>query len=207
MRSFFQKPLPKSDEDAGTWRGEEESVEEKELVYKGIPVPVKFRSEEDIFWDASECCLIHADIESSLNTTDTVAPDVGIFVNPYVRVAYDVQTFSYLPYVKRIERLFSPIHSLANWVGNMPHNNPRREEIPGQEVRELHWVYDDEKSWQSDKEVFNKGEGKRVKGSYRFVNRVAGKGAFCGGRQLLVMKEGALEKGERNWEKLPIPPA
>lgn len=207
---FFQKRLPKSDDEAGEWRGAKAPViKEKETEHMGISIPVKFRSEESTFWDASECCLIHADIQGPLagsGDNNTGPEDVGIFVNPYVRVAYDIQTFSWLPSVKRIERLFSTIHNFVNWLASMPHNNPRRGEIPGTKVRELKWVYDDIKNWQKDKDILKGGEAARIKGNYKFVNRIAGKGGFCGGRQLLVMKEGELEPGERNWEKLPIPP-
>lgn len=210
---FFQKELPKSDEDAGAWRGGKEPViKDKESKHMGISVPVRFRSEETVLWDASECCLIHADIQGYVNKSGTgtkSTADSGIFVNPYVRVSYDPSTFSYLPYVKRIERLFSPIHNIANWVGKMPHSSPRRSEISGETIHELKWVYDDSVNWLEDKEVWSGNPTempKRVKGALKTVDRTAGKGGFCGGRQLLVMREGVLAVGERNWEKLPIPP-
>jgi len=39
-------------------------------------------------------------------------------------------------------------------------------------------------------------------------NRTAKRGGYCGVRQLLVMKEGKLEEGEGNWDKLldEVPP-
>lgn len=200
---FFQKRLPKPDNDAGDWKYKvSEGEEEDEGQYKGVEVPVKFRSDESTFWDASECCLIHADIEHyeplKPPVNYTSPSDVGIFVNPYVRVAYDTKTFAWLPAVKRIERSFSPIHGMINWLASMPHNNPRREEIPGREVTELRWVYDGDGDGGKD------AKGGRKDG-FQLVDRVAGKGGFCGNRQLLVMREGVWAPGEKNWERLDVP--
>lgn len=78
--------------------------------------PVLFRSEKAPYWDASECCLIHADI---------AAPN-ATFVNPFVRVAYDEGTFAWLPMVKRIERLFRGPHlAIAKALG-MPWGGEKR---------------------------------------------------------------------------------
>ena len=41
-------------------------------------------------------------------------------MNPYVRVVYDVRTLGWLPYTRRVERLYSPIHTILNHLVGMP---------------------------------------------------------------------------------------
>ena len=90
--------------------------------------PLRFRYEENRFWDSSECCLIHADLTYLRHGPD-VTTDSGIYTNPYIRVAYDSRTLSWLRLTRRVERLYSSIH-------NMPHSDTRRLERPGDEVVE-----------------------------------------------------------------------
>jgi len=85
---------------------------------------VRFRAEKEPFWDASECCLVHADIDRPQTT----------FVNPFVRVAYDRATFDWLPAVKRVERLFAPVQKLVTWAVGMPWGGSRRTEKGGDVV-------------------------------------------------------------------------
>lgn len=80
--------------------------------------PLLFRAEEGPFWDASECCLIHADI---------AAPE-ATFINPFVRVAYGSATFAWLPLVSRVERLFAGPHYVLTKVMRMPWGSERRED-------------------------------------------------------------------------------
>lgn len=80
--------------------------------------PVLFRSEKAPYWDASECCLIHADIAEPNNT----------FINPFVRVAYGESTFAWLPAIKRIERLFRVPHLLIAKALGMPWSGEKRED-------------------------------------------------------------------------------
>lgn len=80
--------------------------------------PVLFRAEEAPFWDASECCLIHADI---------AAPE-ATFVNPFVRVAYGSTTFAWLPFVRRVERVFSVPHYVVSKMMRMPWESERRKD-------------------------------------------------------------------------------
>ena len=44
---------------------------------------VRFRAEAEPSWDSSECCLIHTDIDLPGAT----------LITPFVRVAYDLETF------------------------------------------------------------------------------------------------------------------
>jgi hypothetical protein len=134
--------------------------------------PILFRSEKEPFWDASECCLVNADIDEPEKT----------FINPFVRCAYDRQTFDWLPFVKRIERTFALPHRVLVWALGMPWSPLRRTEKEGDEIKEMQW---DGKKWVS-------------------AVRRAGKGEYCGGRKLLVINEKPA-KGERSWKNIPVP--
>jgi hypothetical protein len=122
-------------------------------------------------------------------------------MNPYVRTAYDPKTFSWLPYTRRPERLYSFIHGIVTRLAGMPFYNPRRLEQPGDEVIEKVWRYDGAKDIKNPKLTGN------LQGSYHDVKRIATPGRFCGNRGLQVMNEGA-RKGEDNWKniELPLPP-
>lgn len=167
--------------------------------------PLRFRSSLDTFWDASECCLIHADLailsahtstssssrdksSASIENTDTdntgSSADTGIFVNPHVRVTYTPGPYAWLPLTRYFERLFTPAHSFVNWLASRPPANARRLEKGGQEVKERVWS--------------------EVLGRYEMVRRRADQGGFCGSRMLLVMKEDAGDGG-RPWEKIEAP--
>ena len=96
----------------------------------------RFRAEEDVFWEAAECCLIHADIQKPDGN------DTGIYMNPYIRVAYDSWTLSWLGLSRRIERLYTPFQYVINSIVGLPWYNPRRAEQPWQEVQERVWSPD-----------------------------------------------------------------
>ncbi|KAI9675307.1 MAG: hypothetical protein M1817_001210 [Caeruleum heppii] len=186
--------------------------------------PIRFRAEPDTFWDASECCLIHADLQSlpptftanppAPSSSSTTPPETGIYLNPFIRVSYSSRTFNYLHTTRRFERLYTFPHHLVNKLVGLPWSNPRRAEIAGQDVQEKVWVYDDPE-WMSDAAERAKeaaggklGVGKRpkkMKGRFEVVTRTAGTGGFCGVRKLSVLKEERRE-GERMWEDLPVPP-
>jgi hypothetical protein len=190
-------------------------------------LPLTFRSEPEPFWDSSECCLIHADIMAlpSFPTSpaiwDSLDPDSydkGIYMNPNVRVSYDATTQSRLHFARRVERLFSPIQRLANWLASMPVFNARRTEIEGEVVEDKVWVSDvpsAKKPGVKGKRATIKASDQkmdeaywRAKGHYVTTNRTATRGAYCGVRQLLVVKEGELKEGEGNWDNLmyEVPP-
>ncbi|KIV81716.1 hypothetical protein PV11_03879 [Exophiala sideris] len=148
-----------------------------------ITSPYRFRAEKDTFWDASECCLIHADIQSP------EPGNSGIYMNPFVRVAYDTKTLSWLGFTRRFERLYTPIHWLLDLATNAPYYNPRRREVAWQRVREKVWVPD---------ESLSRG------GSFQQVTRTASHAGFCGHPALAVMKKDIFE-GEVNWDSIPVP--
>lgn len=148
-----------------------------------LSAPYRFRAEKDLFWDASECCLIQADIQS------TVPGNTGIYMNPFIRVAYDSTTLSWLGFTRRFERLYTPIHFILDVLTNAPNYNPRRHEEAWQEVIETVWIADD---------TLESG------GSFQQVARIASHTGFCGRQGLTLIKENITE-GERNWEFLPTP--
>lgn len=104
--------------------------------------PLRFRATEDVYWDASECCLIHADLRSQ-GTFEEDGDYVGVFMNPYVRVAYDSTTLSWLPTVQRIESIFTVPHNIMNHIVGLPWFNPRRTEVAGSQVEEEVWIPDE----------------------------------------------------------------
>jgi hypothetical protein len=65
---------------------------------------LKFRA-ADLGWEASECCLINADIDS--NKT---------FMNPAVRVAYDEFTYRTLKWTKMVEKVLSVPQRFITWA-------------------------------------------------------------------------------------------
>ncbi|KAL4896257.1 cryptococcal mannosyltransferase 1-domain-containing protein [Aspergillus ambiguus] len=150
--------------------------------------PARFRASPELFWEASECCLIHADIQDRPSNVDEIT-DTGIYVNPYVRVAYDARTLSWLGTTRRVEKLYSFIHTIGNHLAGLPWFNPRRTEVPGQRGEELVWVPD------------ASGDGS---GTVQTVERTTGNDGFCGRDGLQVIVEHRKE-GEEGWETVPLP--
>jgi hypothetical protein len=160
----------------------------------GIQIsPLQFRYELDPFWDASECCLVHADLTYLRHGLDS-ADGTGIYTNPYVRVAYDSKTFGWLPYTRRVERLYSFAQNIVNMIAGLPAHNPRRLEEPGDEVIEKVWKYE------------HKGDVKDgpPKGSYHDIKRISNPGGFCGRRAISVLNLDAKED-EKKWVTIPVP--
>ncbi|KAL2857074.1 cryptococcal mannosyltransferase 1-domain-containing protein [Aspergillus pseudoustus] len=155
--------------------------------------PARFRAlnDTDLFWDASECCLIHADIQEPLShgksgeassTTTT-----GIYMNPFVRVAYDPNTLSWLGTTRRFEKLYFVIHNIVNHLVGLPWFNARREEVPGRSYHDT---------------VFVPGKNGGA-GSFESVQRVGRHDGFCGrpGLQVVAPHQG---RG-KGWETIPMP--
>lgn len=151
--------------------------------------PVRFRASRDVFWEASECCLVHADIQERPPNVDEIT-DTGVYMNPYVRVAYDSRTLSWLGTTRRFEKLYSLIHNIGNHLVGLPWYNPRRTEVAGQTAEETVWIPNAE------------GDGS---GSFHSVERIAGNDGFCGRRGLQVIVEHR-EEGQKGWENIPVPP-
>jgi hypothetical protein len=190
-------------------------------------LPLTFRSEPEPFWDSSECCLIHADIMAlpSFPTSPAIwddpdSYDKGIYMNPNVRVSYDAKTQSRLHFARRVERLFAWPQAILNVLAHMPVFNARRLEVEGQIISDRLWVSNPSTS-PSPSRIAVKGKRATIKadmkmdkaywhakGHYVDANRTATRGAYCGVRQLLVVKEGPLKEGEGNWDNLmyEVPP-
>lgn len=156
-----------------------------ELSPMNITAPYRFRAETEIYWEASECCLIHADIQS---------PDsehTGIYMNPFVRVAYDPKTLSWLWFTRRFESLYTPIHFLLDYVVGLPQAGARQDERAWEQVEETVWVADEKSP-----------DG----GAWEVQTRLANHAGYCGKRSLAIMKNTFdREVGTKNFEVLPVP--
>ena len=164
--------------------------------------PLRFRAEDELFWESSECCLIQADLEYLVARTARAADGVdrGIYVNPYIRVAYSARSQAWLAFTRRFERLFTVPHWVANKVAGLPVIQPRRTEEPGDKVRHLEWEYDGPESPITVNRTVKVDEV----GHWNEVKRVARPGGFCGYRFMLTLKE-TWKKGEKMWEKTEAP--
>lgn len=163
--------------------------------------PLRFRYDTDTFWESSECCLINADLQYRQTGTGMPA-NPRIYLNPFVRVAYDEKTLSWLSLVRRPERLYAPIHDILNYFVGFPEAQERFNEEPGSNVTDSVWQYDDPakgfapNATQADRQ-----------GHYADISRIAEPGSFCSSRNLLVMNEKP-EHGDGKWSKIwpPAPP-
>ncbi|CAD0086077.1 unnamed protein product, partial [Aureobasidium mustum] len=135
--------------------------------------PIRFRASAD-YWDASECCLIHADLEAAVQRSGSSS--AGIYLNPYIRVAYSSKTFSLLHIGRRFEHLFAPLQKLLSMSLGLPAETPRRMQEVGEQYADMVWE----------------------SGGFRNVTRVALPGGFCEIKQLLVLGEG---NAIREWFK------
>jgi len=167
--SFFQPGSTTTPETAGS------------VAPANMSVPYHFRAEDDLYWDASECCLIHADIQNSNKSQS------GIYMNPYVRTAYDWNTLQWLGFARRFERLYTPFHWLLSRAVGMPWYNPRRTEQAWDESQQEIWV--------------PSPDG----GSFQQVKRIASHSGFCGRRGLQLLKTDRSKNGKM-WEEAPVPP-
>lgn len=163
--------------------------------------PLRFRYEKDTFWDSSECCLIHADLQYR-RTGKGMPEESGIYMNPFIRVAYDESTLNWLSLSRRSEKLMTPFQSIVNYFVGYTEQQDRMGEEPGSVVTDIVWVYDD-----PAKGLSKNHTNADLKGHYAEVKRVAEPGGFCGARNLLVINE-MPEQGPGKWGKIwpPAPP-
>ena len=151
--------------------------------------PLRFRYEDELFWESSECCLIQADLQSRAGNLSS--SDTGIFINPFVRVAYDEHTLAWLPFTRRFERLYSIVHYLLNVIIDLPRQKERR----------------DGEVYAVTKEPMKSSEGSiTVNGRqrYHYVQHVGKEDSFCSSRKLLVL-EGFPPTDGSHWYKIPAP--
>jgi hypothetical protein len=173
--------------------------------------PLRFRHETELFWESSECCLVNADLlarHPSIGSSHT-----GIYLNPYVRVAYDQSTFGWQPIIQRFERGFVIIEYVVSLLGIKPEYNPRRTEMTGLSAVRRVWSFDDQaiQGYEGNNSALVVPVSEEERGG-RWVNTKVDKalpGGFCGQRRLFVMLRD-LEKANRgnegtNWEKIDVP--
>jgi hypothetical protein len=173
--------------------------------------PLRFRPEGEIFWEASECCLINADLLARHPSGS--GGNTGIYLNPYIRVAYGPGTFAWQPFIQRFERGLALMQLVFAHMGIKQETNPRRTEVPGLSATQRMWEFENKKLTNEERNntMLNLPlpESER-KGSW--VNKEVEKvmpGGFCGQRRLFVM-QGDLEKANKdgkgeNWLKISVP--
>ena len=164
------------------------------------PAVLQFRGSGEPFWEAAECCLIFADMELAHGAPNYTG-DTGVFINPYIRVAYTQLTFNWLHFYRRFERSFEYLQSIVSWIG-YPEYNPRRTHEPGAVLEEVAWEVPRANGAEDP-------DNTRRKAHFSHVQRVARPGGFCGQRRMFVMKQD-VEKANtagagKNWEKVPVP--
>jgi hypothetical protein len=155
---------------------------------RNVSAPVRFRAEPEIFFDACECCLILADVIRIANTPN-VDDDSRVYLNPFVRVAYDPTTLSWLGFTRRFERLYSLPHWLVTVLARLPTYNPHRAVEQGEKFQE--------EVWRSD-------SAQPGGGSWQIEDRTARNGLYCGVREMQVLLE-KQRTDDKNWANTPIP--
>lgn len=162
--------------------------------------PIRFRAEDELYWEASESCLIHADLQAQArhdnvsDAADHLSYGKGIYLNPYIRVAYSESAFRWLAFSRRFERLYTIPHCLVTRLAGLPSENPRRLDEDGQ------WV--DHKVWTTH---FDNTSEDTMQGCFDVKQVRAKAGGFCGSRQLQVLRT-ARQAGQKMWENLQVPP-
>ncbi|MCJ1310373.1 hypothetical protein MMC25_004037 [Agyrium rufum] len=183
------------------------TLEDKRIVVNAsrntTAPPIRFRAEPDLFYDASECCLFHADLldraeaqsrerQPAIMVHEEEEEDTRIYFNPYIRVAYSDQVLVWLAFMRRFERLYSLPQYIASLILRLPKRNPfrvvRKDEFFDNEV----WVPDGTLAGN---------------GSWQIRREKAGAGKYCGVREMQLMRERD-ERGKdgRPWETVGVPP-
>src|SRR5437588_2934642 len=76
------------------------------LSESGNPtLALRFRSSNESFWEAAECCLIFAAIETH-HGWPLLENAAGVMINPYFQVVYTKPTSEWLPFYQRFEHIF-----------------------------------------------------------------------------------------------------
>ncbi len=152
-----------------------------------VTAPVRFRAEPELFFDACECCLFLADL---LQVAKNARDEIGIYINPYIRVAYNPTVLAWLPLTRRFERLFSWPHRLVTALVGLPTFNPYRTVEEGDTFQE--------EVWRQDMNLPGNG-------SWHLTQRTARNGLYCGVREMQVLQNSPRVE-DTNWFHWPIPP-
>ena len=146
--------------------------------------PIRFRAEQDLFHECSECCLIHADlIERPKVSGSSRDPGTQIYLNPYVRTTYDESTFNWLWLGRRLERLTPLIHRIITYYAGLPYLNARREVQPGDPLSQILFRRDSPSS----------------QGHWKVETAPANAGSYCAIANLMI-KRLDRDKQLSNWE-------
>ena len=154
-----------------------------------VSLPVRFRAEPEVYFDACECCLILADVQQVAQRQNR-NDDSGVYMNPYIRVAYKYQHLWWQDFVRRFERLYSIVQSISTVLKELPTYNPIRTIEEGQEYEDEIWIHDSDLAGN---------------GSWQLTNRIGRSGMFCGVREMQVLLDEPREQ-DKNWMNTPIPP-
>jgi hypothetical protein len=154
-----------------------------------IVAPARFRAEPEVYFDACECCLLMADVIKLAKGTTNVGDDSGVYVNPYVRVAYSQRVLWWLKYSRRVERAYTGIHFLVDSIARMPTYNHHRAVTEGMAFKEEVWVPD-----------LSRSSG----GYWEIKERQARTGLYCGVREMQTLLESP-RKEDKNWKQAVIP--
>jgi hypothetical protein len=207
--------------DAAVFRTSDASLEQSSRNTNNPPVPsqsgsptlaLHFRGSNEAFWEAAECCLIFADIETQ-DGRPSLENGTGVVINPYIRVAYTKTTYAWLPFYQRFERIFEYLQFIVSKIG-YPEHNPRRLHEAGEMVDDVVWLtaqqlHDSKVSHHPSSKMVATPFEEASQAAFSFVHRQAAPGGFCGQRRMFVMKED-LESANtdgtgKNWENIRVP--
>lgn len=176
-----------------------------------IQPPLRFRAQEDLFWEESECCLLAADYAERVR-------DARIYLNPYVRVAYTPRTWSRVREVWHLQTMFPSLSWCVTKLGIGYRDNPRREDVAGSVVNHRVWRFDREglngeirgRRQSYVDELKKEGDLSR---KWVDIEKVANPGGFCGQKKLFVLvpdfetrnQQVSGEAGGKNWLEIKPP--
>jgi len=154
---------------------------------------VRFRSEYEMDWEYSECCLIYADKELAMlsHSASDQSQSPGFYMNPFIRVAYSEKTFRWLPLLRKFERIILPIQILINHYVGLPSYNERRTVSPEDLLTKRLWAEN------NVTDSFLEPE------NWQWKEELAGPGKYCGIKATFILKiDQSVAKD--TWERLPI---
>ncbi|KAF2813561.1 uncharacterized protein BDZ99DRAFT_507466 [Mytilinidion resinicola] len=179
-----------------------------------------FHSITEPFFEESECCLLSADLEirraaiyntlfpSSSPQSDARPLSTGVFIKPYIRVAYSSATWAWLPTTRRYERAFQFLQYLISKI-LMPEYNYRRTHAAGTMVGECIWV-PASLGAEERRGLLRRWRGSNwMRGTLEVQRRVADVGGWCRRKRMFVMKGDLSEANQdgwgKNWEEVEPP--
>ena len=153
---------------------------------EAVSLPLRFRSEQDLFHESSECCLVHADLMELPSLSGNEASiSTEIYMNPYIRTAYDIRTFNWLWLGRRLERLFSFPQRIITFFAGLPYFNARREVDTGEATEQI---------------LYHSKDPKKT-GQWKIETAPAHPGSYCAVVNLMV-KRLDRNKQKSNWETI-----